>query len=80
MTYLVTADKPECIELSGWLAGEVGHILTPQAEVTAEVPHAAPKTAVIEGASLVGFTPFLGSIQRHLGNTFTSAVNAASGE
>ena len=64
LTYLVTADRPECIELPGWLAREVGLVVAPEAQVTAEVPHTAPQTAAaIEGASLVGFTPFLGSIQ-----------------
>ena len=64
LTYLVTADKPECIELRDWLGGEVGYVLTPEAQVTGEVPHTAPQTAAaIEGASLVGFTPFLGTIQ-----------------
>ena len=64
LTYLVTADKPDCLELSGWLVTEVGHALSPEAEVTAEVPRAAPSTAAgVGGASLVGFTPFLGSIQ-----------------
>lgn len=49
LTYLVTADKPECSELPGWLAREVGHV-TPKAEVTAELPHAAPQTvAAISG-------------------------------
>ncbi len=44
LTYLVTADKPQCMELAGWLAKEVGHV-TPKAEVTAQLPHAAPQTA-----------------------------------
>jgi hypothetical protein len=60
LTYLVTADKPDCLELPGWLAREVGHALAPESKVTAEVPRAAPQPAA---ATLVGFTPFLGSVQ-----------------
>lgn len=60
LTYLVTADNPDCLELSGCLAREVGHAFAPEAEVTAQVPPAAPEPAA---SSLVGFTPFLGSIQ-----------------
>ena len=72
LTYLVTADQPDCLELSGWLAREVGHALAPEAEVTAEVLPPAPSTAAsIGGASLVGFTPFLGSIQSTSGTLST---------
>jgi hypothetical protein len=63
LTYLVTADKPDCLELDGWLAREVGHAFAGEAEVTVELPPAARPPAAIKGASLVGFTPFLGSIQ-----------------
>jgi hypothetical protein len=56
LTYLVTADKPDCLELDGWLAREVGHAFAREAEVTVELPPAARP-------ALVGFTPFLGSIQ-----------------
>ena len=55
LTYLVTADKPDCLELDGWLTREVGHAFA--------APPAAQPAAAIEGASLMGFTPFLGSIQ-----------------
>lgn len=44
LTYLVTADQPQCLELSGWLAKEVGRV-APKPEVTAELPHAAPQPA-----------------------------------
>jgi hypothetical protein len=64
LTYVVTADRTDCLDLPGWLAREVGHAFAPEAEVTAEMPHAAPPpVAVIERASLAGFTPFLGSVQ-----------------
>jgi hypothetical protein len=43
LTYLVTADTPQCVELSGWLAREVGQS-TREAEVIATLPHAAPQT------------------------------------
>jgi hypothetical protein len=43
LTYLVTADMPQCVELSGWLAREVGQ-LTREAEVIARLPHVAPQT------------------------------------
>lgn len=64
LTYVVTADRTDCLDLPGWLAREVGHAFAPEAEVTAEMPRAAPHpAAAVEGVSLAGFTPFLGSVQ-----------------
>jgi hypothetical protein len=57
LTYLITADKTECVDLHGWLTREVGHSLAPEAEVTAEVPHAVPQLAAIEAASLPSSEP-----------------------
>jgi hypothetical protein len=56
LTYIVTADTPQCMELQGWLAREVRH-LTPKSEVTAELPHAASQPAVPISAPVSEPTP-----------------------
>jgi hypothetical protein len=70
LTYLVTADRPDCVDLPVRLAEEVGHAFAPEGQDTAEAPIAAPQTA----APLVGFTPFLGSIQSTSGTLSVPTV------